>query len=429
MSDTDGKTKKLRTSRYRVYPTDEQVARIEAWQDPLRLLWNLGNQQYLFSQERCRYGRKWPHPFEQANQLTELRAEHERLRDVPYDLAARVFVELNLSWQRCWAGLAEQPRFKSKNRGDWTVMCEPNPKVFRAEDDAIVFPKLGRIEAVVHRPLLGKPKTCTITRDIDEWYVSIACEVVRDPDALPPPVPVGAPVGIDRGVVNLLMDSNARPTANARYDDQTRVQVARAQRSAAKKKKGGKNRKKANKVVSRLRRKARRQRDAVLHRESLHYAKNHSVVVIEKLNLPNMTRSASGTVEEPGTNVAQKRGLNRSILGAGLGKFGTYLKYKAKDHGSTVVEVPAAYTSQTCSSCGHVAAESRKTQSEFECVACGYCLHADVNAAKVILSRGTHGGAVCGGSGALGRPKKQKLRVVRRGSRSVSGKAPDFRPG
>jgi putative transposase len=53
-----------------------------------------------------------------------------------------------------------------------------------------------------------------------------------------------------------------------------------------------------------------------------------------------------------------------------------------------LVAVPPAFTSQQCSSCGHTAAENRKTQAVFECVACGHREHADRNAAKNILRRG-----------------------------------------
>ena len=41
----------------------------------------------------------------------------------------------------------------------------------------------------------------------------------------------------------------------------------------------------------------------------------HDVIVFEDLNLVAMTRSAKGTVEKPGTNVAQKAGSNRSSQG------------------------------------------------------------------------------------------------------------------
>ena len=113
-------------------------------------------------------------------------------------------------------------------------------------------------------------------------------------------------------------------------------------------------------------------------------ARRFDVIRLEKLNVKSMTRTARGTVEAPGTNVRQKAGLNRSILDKGWASFAQRLEYKATGR---VEYVPAAYTSQRCSICGHVASENRKSQAVFACVACtaGPC-NADVNAARNIAA-------------------------------------------
>ncbi|MGZ5379921.1 MAG: zinc ribbon domain-containing protein [Mycobacterium sp.] len=97
-----------------------------------------------------------------------------------------------------------------------------------------------------------------------------------------------------------------------------------------------------------------------------------------------MTRSARGTAENPGMRVAQKRGLNRAILRSGWGRLATRLQHKAYGR---IEQIPAAYTSQRCSACGHIAPENRKSQAVFECQACtaGRC-NADVNAARNIAA-------------------------------------------
>ena len=98
-----------------------------------------------------------------------------------------------------------------------------------------------------------------------------------------------------------------------------------------------------------------------------------------------MTKSATGTTDRPGTNVRQKAGLNRVILHTGWAALGQMLNYKAAE----VIEVSAAYTSQTCSACGVIDADSRRSQSEFKCVACGHAQNADLNAARNIRAPGT----------------------------------------
>lgn len=95
--------------------------------------------------------------------------------------------------------------------------------------------------------------------------------------------------------------------------------------------------------------------------------------------------AARGTVDQPGVRVAQKRSLNRQISRQGWGLLVARLDHKAMGR---LERVPAAYTSQRCSACGHVAPENRKSQAVFECVACdaGLC-NADVNAAPNVAAR------------------------------------------
>jgi putative transposase len=113
-------------------------------------------------------------------------------------------------------------------------------------------------------------------------------------------------------------------------------------------------------------------------------ARRFDTIRVEDLNVRAMTRSARGTRECPGTNVAQKRGLNRAISRHGWGLLVARLKHKAVGR---LEFVPAAFTSQRCSDCGHVAPENRKSQAVFQCVACGAgpC-NADVNAARNIAA-------------------------------------------
>jgi len=64
-----------------------------------------------------------------------------------------------------------------------------------------------------------------------------------------------------------------------------------------------------------------------------------------------------------------------------------FIAYKAALAGVGVVYVNPAYTSQTCSACGHCEKANRKCQSKFLCRSCGFSAHADVNAAVNIRSR------------------------------------------
>ena len=125
-----------------------------------------------------------------------------------------------------------------------------------------------------------------------------------------------------------------------------------------------------------------------LHKVTTTIAKNHSVVVLEDLKIQNMMRSASGTVEKPGKNVAQKSGLNKAIQRQGWGLFDVMISYKLSRDGGILLKVYPHYSSCTCSICGHVNKESRVSRDHFVCSACAHEKHADVNAAEVIHTRG-----------------------------------------
>ena len=123
------------------------------------------------------------------------------------------------------------------------------------------------------------------------------------------------------------------------------------------------------------------------HKTTTYLARTYGVLVVEQLNITNMVKSARGTVEEPGTNVKAKAGLNRSIAQEAWGRTVTMLTYKTARHGADLVKVPAPGTSQRCSACGFTTPGSREDQATFVCKNpdCGFECNADWNAARNIL--------------------------------------------
>ena len=151
-------------------------------------------------------------------------------------------------------------------------------------------------------------------------------------------------------------------------------------------------------------------------------ANNSAVIVLEDLQTKAMTGSAKGTTETPGKKVRQKAGLNRSILDQGWGLLEAMLSYKLAWRDGQLIKVPAPYTSQRCSACGHIDAASRKDKI-FICTACGHAEDADINAAKNILAAGlavlsgnTHARHVLVEDAALsGRPLKREPPIAEGG--------------
>jgi putative transposase len=352
---------------YRIYPTDAQLWRIRQWDGALRCLWNVANEQRRMGLARSKEERIYVSAIDQQLELTELRENVPWLADVPRDVCAQLLIELDKAWQRCFKKLAKRPRWKKYGR-DHLSLTESHHRKWRLDGTILRFPKLGNIRTVVHRPLEGKPKTCTIKRDGDQWFACITCEIEIDPPA-PKTEPV---VGIDRGVINTVADSDGTLVPSPHYFEKSRKQLARAQRAVERKVKGSKNQIKAKRRVMRVQRKVRRQREHFIHQLSHDYSKSHGVVVIEDLQIGNMVRA--------------NRGLARNILDQGWGMLAQFLKYKLTWEGGTLGEVNPSYSSQTCSECGHVDSKSRKGES-FCCTRCGHTEHADTNAAKIIKSR------------------------------------------
>jgi putative transposase len=174
---------------------------------------------------------------------------------------------------------------------------------------------------------------------------------------------------------------------NPRVLAKARLKIERLQRVVARRKRGGRNRQRAVMRLARLHEHIANMRRDVMHKATRTIVNAApSTIVLEKLNVRAMTRSARGSIEQPGHNVAAKAALNRAMLDASFGLLRQMIEAKAEEAGLTVVAVDARYSSQECWRCHHVAAESR-VRRRFCCVACRFTVHADVNAALVTTRR------------------------------------------
>ena len=255
------------------------------------------------------------------------------------------------------------------------------------------------------REIDGKPKNITVSFAAGKFFMPVCAE---RPFAVREQADQG-PVGIDMCIVNFATFSYGTVIAPLNSFKKKRKRLKKAQRSLSRKKKGSKNRQKARKRVAKIHNSIRNSRNDFLHKASTTVSKNHATVAMEDLKVRNMSASASGTLEEPGKNVRQKSGLNRSILDQGWGMFKDQLEYKLKRRGGELVLVPPHHTSQKCPMCGHTHKDNRKTQAEFICQECGYENNADIVGALNVLAAGLAVRSnACGGLGAQGPPMKQE---------------------
>ena len=296
------------------------------------------------------------------------------------------------------------PRFKRKSDGRDSIRLVQFDKYCRVNGNRVKLPNgIGLVKFKKSQEIIGVIKNITISKKSGQWYVSFGTE--REVET--PTHPSKTAIGIDLGITKFITTSNADIIQPKNSFKANQVKIARLQRQLSRKVLFSNNWKKQNRKIQKLHHHIANIRHDYLHKITTDISKNHAMIVCEDLKIANMSKSASGTLENKGRNVRAKSGLNKSILDQGWGMALTMLEYKQQWQGGLLIQVNPRFTSQTCFECKHVAKENRRTQAKFECVECGYIANADVNAARNILTVGHAVLSVEGGRGK-GRPMKQK---------------------
>ena len=281
------------------------------------------------------------------------------------------------------------PRFKRK--GEHDSFRYPQGVKLDQQNSRIYLPKIGWMRYRASRFVEGDILQVTVSQRGGKWFVSIQSEWKVEK----PVHPSTSMVGIDLGVARFATLSDGTFIEAINAFRKAEAQLARAQRRMSRKTKFSKNWKKAKAKVQSIQARIARIRNDFLHQTSTQISKSHAIVCVEDLKVRNMTASAAGTVEQPGTNVRAKTELNKAILDQGWGRFVRQLRYKLEWQGGMIVEVDPRNTSRRCPVCDHVAAANRPSQARFSCVACGHKGHADHVGAINVLRAG-HARLACG---------------------------------
>ncbi len=371
-----------KANTYRLYPTDQQTRQMAQIAGSCRFVFNLALEQ---RRDWYRPGRKFSFAG-QCREVTQLRAEVDWLKAAPVHTLQQALKDLDRAYQNWWSGRARAPTPRKKGLHDSFRFPDPvSIKVERTGKSSgrVKLPKLGWIKFRGWYPIPGDICNATVSLRAGQWHVAVQWQreaAEPCPSALPA-------VGIDRGVAVFAALSDGVQIEPVNCGKKALKALRKAQRNLSRKKRGSANRRKAIRRVAKIQMRVANSRKDFLHKTTTTVAKNHGTVVVEALKVQNMVRSSRGTVAEPGKRVRQKAGLNRAILDQGWGIFRTMLGWKLAERGGRLIEVCAAYTSQTCSACGVVDACSRISQSRFVCTSCGHEANADTNAAINILRR------------------------------------------
>ena len=387
------RSKLARVEKVRLYPTPSQISVLTDILSVCCDLYNAGLAERRGAYELWKRtkpeGFEWPTLGTQLKQLTEVRSKHDWVAEIYQETAAFSLKSLDNAFSAFLSRHAKgekpgYPRFRAKRRFDTFTYPHGN-RCIQVSDKTIKLPSIGQIKyRKSGRDLPKEFGVVKISRQGDKWY---ACfEHVIEAKAF---VPTGKETGVDVGIANFAATCDGTLIPNPKFAAKAKKKVDKLYQAVARCKKRSKRRKQVVARLAKAKQREVRQRVDHAHKLSRMLVNSYDLIAFEDLRVLNMVRSAKGTVEKPGKNVAQKSGLNRSILDAAWRRMMNFTVYKAEEAGKLVVFVNPRNTSRTCQNlkCRYVSSENRATQAEFLCVKCGYADHADTNASKEIYSR------------------------------------------
>jgi putative transposase len=317
--------------------------------------------------------------YQQKAELPGIKAAMPEYAQVNGQVLQDVVLRVERAFQAFFRRIKEgdtpgHPRFHGRERyNSFTYPQVGEHGGARLDNGALVLSKIGRLAVRWSRPLEGTPKTATVSREADGWYVCISCAEVP---VRPLPL-TGEETGIDLGLESFATLAHGSQIANPRIFRVAELTLKRAQRRVARRVLGSKRRRKAVTLLARKHQQAKRQRQDFHHKTALRLVRAYDTIYHEDLQTANMLKNHH---------------LAKSISDVGWSAFLSILSIKAACAGRSVVAVPPAFTSQACSGCGVIVRKGLSIRWH-TCPECGTSLHRDHNAALNILRLGRESGA------------------------------------
>jgi putative transposase len=358
-----------KTYQYKLNPTPAQERELERVLWACRTLYNVALEQRITAWQRRRVSVS---RYQQEAELKDIRAafpEYAAIHShVLQDALARLDMTYQAFFRRLKAGeRAGFPRYQARTRyHSFTYKEFGNGAML--DNGLLVLSKIGRLAVRWSRPIEGAPKTVTISREADGWYVSFSCA-----DVPTHPLPAtGQETGIDLGIEAFAtLSDGTRILMPGCYRKAERY-LAKCQRRVSRRKKGSNRRRKAVTLLARAHQTVKRQRTDFHHKTALALVRENDTIYHENLQVANMV---------------QNHHLAKSITDAGWGAFLIILTHKAAWAGRRSIGVNPTFTSQRCSGCGVIVHKGLSVRWH-SCPDCGTSLHRDHNAARNIERAG-----------------------------------------
>lgn len=347
--------------KYRIYPTGDQIANIEATIGCCRLVYNLALQVKKTAYKDAGVNIS---KYDLCKQLTELKKEYTWLHQADSQSLQYSVKMVEASFKKFFDGKG-YPKFKKKT-GKQVFHCPNGKRVIDFNNQLLHLPKIKNIPIIISREFDGKIKDIVISKTPTGKYFS--CFII-DTGIEPPTKKLISKdniVGIDVGLRDFAILSNGERVSNPKFFINSSKRLACLQRRFNRKIKGGNNRKKAAKKVSICHEKISNKRQDFLHKISSVITKQYDTIVVEDLNISGMIKSKK---------------LSKAISDVSWGEFYRQLSYKSDWNGSNFLQVPRFYaSSKLCSYCGAKNETLKLSDSEWTCANCGEIHDRDKNA-------------------------------------------------
>ncbi len=358
-----------KTFKEKLRPTPAQERMLDEVLWRCRNLYNIALEQRITAYQRRRVSVS---RYEQEAELKAIREAFPEYGAIHSHVLQDVLARLDKTYQAFFrriqcAEKAGFPRFQGRNRDHSFTFKEYGNGAW-LDNGFLVLSKIGRINVYWSRPIEGMPKTVTISKEADGWYVSFSC---ADVPTRPLP-PTRQETGIDLGLEAFATLSDGTRILTPGCYRKAERYLAKRQRRVSKRKKGSCRRRKAVKLLAKAHQTVRRQRQDFHHKTALALVRANDVIYHEDLQTANMLKNHH---------------LAKSIADAGWSQFLSILSFKAVCAGRSVVAVDPAFTSQICSGCGILVAKGLSVRWH-SCPECGTSLRRDQNAARNIQWRG-----------------------------------------
>ena len=374
------------TYQFRGYVSHNQRSRLEDTLAQCAVLYNAALQE---RRDAWRMKGKGISYIDQCKSLVLIRADWADWEALDTNIGRGVLRRVD----RAYAGFCRRvqagqtpgfPRFKPRSRYTCIELAETRPGMVKHSPcGRLAYVRIKGLP-IIKLQLKGrmlpdskKLKSLRIVQRPSGIVVDVVYEVEREPQPAN-----GRAVGIDLGVNNRLALSDGTMVGSRRVD---RRRERRLQRAVARCHRGSHSHRKRVRMLARERHRNALQNRNAVHQLTTGLINDYGYLAMEKLIIPNMTRTARGTAENPGVNVGAKQVLNREIQAQTWGMIRQQLRYKAEWAGRELVEVDPKYTSRICNECGNITPQSE--YRTYRCSVCGLEADRDTNAALNILER------------------------------------------